>query len=246
MSNETGDSHDIDAQKEFYDARWAAEQYAGRLKLRRSAVILELLGQIKIERPKILELGSGSGWLTSILGQFGPTTGVELSPAAIEEASKRYSHVEFAQVDLAHWDPAANTHDVVVSHEVLEHLENQDQHLQQAWKVLRPGGYLILTTPNYKTMHALERDRRDTWTTQPIENWVTRKKLRMLLRSCDFKIEQETTCILGHGNRGIRKVVNSFHVNKIMKNLGLDQHFDWLRKQWGFGLHLVVLAAKPK
>lgn len=235
---------DIDAQKEYYDQRWAEEDFADRLKLNRCATILSLVGRIKAENPKILELGCGSGWLTSILGQFGPTTGIELSPAAVEEASKRFAHVKFEQVNLAGWVPATSDYDIVISHEVLEHLENQHEHLLQAQQLLKPGGHLVLTTPNRHTMQALPESRRATWTTQPIENWVTRSQLRTLLRQANFTIEYETSCILGHGDRGIRRILNSHKLNVLIRRLGLGGIFDAMRMKLDYGLHLVVLAKK--
>ena len=130
----------IDVQRKFYDARWAGVQYANGLKLARAVAILEALAETGLSEPRILELGCGTGWLSAILGQFGPTTGVELSGEAVEAARRRYPFLDLSQVDLAVWTPPEEEFDVVVSHEVIEHLTEQDRHLAIARHALRPDG----------------------------------------------------------------------------------------------------------
>jgi SAM-dependent methyltransferase len=45
--------------------------------------------------------------------------------------------------------------DVVVGGELIEHLHNPGQFLLSAWKALKPGGQLILTTPNATSVSVL-------------------------------------------------------------------------------------------
>ena len=94
-------------QEAFYDDRWRSFAFAGSLNLEKCAAILKALSDTGIHTPRVVELGCGAGWLTAILGAFGPAEGVELSPLAVEQASKRYGHVRFRQVDLGRWDAAA-------------------------------------------------------------------------------------------------------------------------------------------
>lgn len=76
--------------------------------------------------------------------------GVELSPLAIEEARKRNTLAQFVQADILHWDHPAKSFDLVVSQEVLEHMEDQAKY----WKpsMFQVEGWLILTTPNRKIL----------------------------------------------------------------------------------------------
>lgn len=82
---------DMDAQREYYDKRFAQLEFANLLQLQRCVAILEALQATGLREPRIIELGSGAGWLTSVLGSFGPSEGVELSPSAVEVAATRYS-----------------------------------------------------------------------------------------------------------------------------------------------------------
>src|SRR5688572_30096113 len=127
---------DLYGQALFYDERWAKFQYANGPKLIRAIAILEALANLRLRAPNMLDLGCGIGWLTGILSQFGPTMGVELSGLAVEEATKRYPLAQFVQADILNWDYPKNTFDVVVSQEVLEHLDDQQKYLNIAADLL--------------------------------------------------------------------------------------------------------------
>lgn len=172
----------IDLQRQFYNDRWHDFTFANRLKLERCIAILEALRSTRIREPRIIDLGCGSGWLASILGVFGPTTAVDLSDVAIDEAQKRYSHVNFYQADIMNWEYPEEAFDIAVSQEVIEHVEDQDRYLRIARGLLRTGGFLILTTPNARTFYALPEEVRKAWSNQPIENWISIAELRKLLK----------------------------------------------------------------
>jgi len=235
----------IREQEAFYDERWRSFAHADGLKLERCAAILKALSETGLAAPRIVELGCGAGWLTAILGLFGPAEGVELSPLAVEEATKRYGHVRFRQADLGRWDPPRGQCDVVVSHEVLEHLEDQPRHLRMAHDLLVDGGYLILTTPNARTLHATSDAKlaQNAW--QPIELWLSSGELRRMLAQQGFEVRTLTTLTLGTADTGIDRVVNSVKLNRVIAGLGLSGPYDWARRRLGFGLHLVAVARKP-
>jgi 2-polyprenyl-3-methyl-5-hydroxy-6-metoxy-1,4-benzoquinol methylase len=178
----------IESQREFYDARWAAQTYANQLQMERTIAILTGLRQTRLTAPRILDLGCGSGWLTSILSRFGPTVGLDLSPGAIESARVKYPGVFFGTADLSAGFRVTEKFDVIVSHEVIEHLEDQAGHLRDIALALRPNGWLILTTPNAA---------RPSEKTQPIENHLTKRQLRSLL-AVDFDIARLDTIVGGN------------------------------------------------
>jgi 2-polyprenyl-3-methyl-5-hydroxy-6-metoxy-1,4-benzoquinol methylase len=235
----------IREQEAFYDDRWRSFAFAGPLNLEKCAAILKALSDTGIRTPRVVELGCGAGWLTAILGTFGPTEGVELSPLAVEQASSRYGHVRFRQVDLGRWDAPRGQFDVVVSHEVLEHLEDQQRHLRMAHDLLVDGGYLILTTPNARTLHATSDAKLALNAWQPIENWLSAGELRRMLDQQGFEVRTLTTLTLGTADKGIDRLLNSVKLHKVIAGLGLAGPYDWARRRFGFGLHLVAVAQKP-
>jgi cyclopropane fatty-acyl-phospholipid synthase-like methyltransferase len=64
----------------------------------------------------------------------------------------------FEKVDLNHtWPWADGMFDAVISTEGIEHLENHFAFLREACRVLRPGGLLVLTTPNITALRSRVR-----------------------------------------------------------------------------------------
>lgn len=177
----------------FYDRRWAEHRFANRLKLMRTVAILDRLSRLDLKEPRIIEIGCGTGWLSGILAQFGPTTGVDLSDAAIAGARTRYPSVTFVAADVS--SPtftAAGPFDVAVSHEVIEHIEDQAAHMKMVAELLVQNGHLILTTPN-------GRFRSEGG--QLIERHVTGAQLRALLRPHFDIVEQGSVILSGWPRR---------------------------------------------
>ena len=239
----------IDVQRQFYDARWSGVRYANGLKLSRAVAILGALSETGLLEPRILELGCGTGWLSAILGQFGPTTGVELSGEAVDAARGRYPFLDLSQVDLAVWTPPEAEFDVVVSHEVIEHLTDQARHLAIARRALRPGGFLILTTPNADTVRSMapappDHPTENALSDQLIENILTRDELLALVRSAEFRVVRHTSLILGAGGGALRRVAGSTKVRAALAPLHLAAAFDRWALSAGAGLHTLVVAQR--
>src|SRR4029077_6634968 len=129
--------------------------------------------------------------------------------------------------------------DVVVSQEVIAHVPDQPGYLERAARVLKPGGHLILTTPN-RFVHE-----RMPWGAQPpghIERWLDRKALLCLLRP-RFRVLGRTTAVpLGHG--GILRVVNSTKLTRCGAFVFGAEGVEALKEWAGFGWTQVVLAQK--
>ncbi len=48
--------------------------------------------------------------------------------------------------------------DIVLSNQVLEHVDNPEGYLAEAWRVLKPGGWMILSTHGYWYYHPTPND----------------------------------------------------------------------------------------
>lgn len=136
---------------------------------------------------RILEVGSGLGYLTYALSQAGwRVQGIDISAGAVSEAQDRFGAL-FRNIDaleLAAQEPG--TFDAVVMTEVIEHLGDLYPLLRAAEALLKPGGVALITTPN-KSYHPPEA----YWRTDapPVHlSWFSEKAMERLSARCGMPV----------------------------------------------------------
>ncbi|QTN31330.1 methyltransferase domain-containing protein [Akkermansiaceae bacterium] len=96
----------------------------------------------------LLELGSGSGALSLRLAELGfRVTAVDY---VAENFRASHDNIDFKQADLNADLPESEreAYDAVVAVEIIEHLENTRHFTRLLKSALKPGGFLMITTPN--------------------------------------------------------------------------------------------------
>lgn len=105
---------------------------------------------------KVLELGCGEGHTGRYLKDLGIASfvlGVEISPEAAANARELLDVVVEGNLDkLA---PVDDTFDVILAADVIEHLKDPWSTMQQWLRCLKPGGYLVTSTPNVRNWKLL-------------------------------------------------------------------------------------------
>lgn len=233
----------IEEQKAFYNKRWSQTNFLNELELQRLEKILSAFERIKIGKPSILDFGCGTGLLTSILNNIGPATGIDLSDHAINSAKRKHPSVNYISGNVFEYPFVKESFDVVVSQEVLEHVDDQKKYLELAASYLKKDKYLILTCPNAFNFRHWDKKKLDLWGMQPIENWLTQKQLRVLLSPL-FDILEMRTFISGYGSKGVFRLINSPKLNKSLRLLRFNNLFDNIILKLGFGLHILVVARR--
>ncbi|BEK93965.1 class I SAM-dependent methyltransferase [Nocardia seriolae] len=134
----------------------------------------------------VLEAGSGEGYgANMIAGVAAPVTGLDYDDSAVAHVRAKYPRVEMVQGNLAELPLADASVDIVVNFQVIEHLWDQSQFLRECLRVLRPGGKLLISTPNRITFSP----GRDT----PLNPFHTRElnaaEMTELLAEAGFTVE---------------------------------------------------------
>ncbi len=110
---------------------------------------------VPLQAGRVVDYGCGPGFLIEHLLRLGVRAeGIEFSPDSAEKARKRCESFQtFGGVTVAHELPCAietGTVDVLFMVEVIEHLlePQKEATLREIQRLLRVGGFLVLTTPH--------------------------------------------------------------------------------------------------
>lgn len=108
---------------------------------------------------RVLDVACGEGYGSNILRlATDDVTGVDIAEDAVAHARERYARdgLKFVVGSAAELPLPDGSVDVVVSFETIEHHDQHEEMLCEVLRVLRPGGLLIMSSPNkqYYTVEA--------------------------------------------------------------------------------------------
>ncbi|MBT9146241.1 MAG: putative S-adenosylmethionine-dependent methyltransferase [candidate division WS2 bacterium] len=144
----------------------------------------------------VLEVGSGDGYGLRILSKKAVNyTAVDKFPTDLSGVGE---NVQFVQANIPPLPFESNSFDYVVGFQVIEHIDNDKDFCKEIARVLKPGGKLLLTTPN-RTM---------SLTRNPfhIREYLA-NELHSLMAQTFSKVEVK-------GVFGNEKVMNYYYTNK--------------------------------
>ncbi len=98
---------------------------------------------------EVLEAGCGEGYGADLLASVARrVVAVDYDAATVAHVRDRYPRVAVLAANLAALPMPDASIDVVVNFQVIEHLWDQPQFITECLRVLRPGGLLLISTPN--------------------------------------------------------------------------------------------------
>lgn len=110
--------------------------------------VLRFLDDNKISDGKLLDIGSGSGVILSLAIQKGfDATGIELSAGLVGYCQT--VQLNALNMNLLEAKFEDNYFDVITMSQVLEHIKTPKSILKEIKRILKPGGFLIISVPNY-------------------------------------------------------------------------------------------------
>jgi 2-polyprenyl-3-methyl-5-hydroxy-6-metoxy-1,4-benzoquinol methylase len=237
----------ISEQKNFWDWHWQHWQDRKTIndwKHKRHEAILEFLGSLGKTNLQILDVGCGPGWYTDKLARFGKVTGLDLSEEAIEMAKARFPHITFIAGNIYDQLLPAKHFDVVVSQEVIDHVEDSFKFLERIERALKPGGHLVLSGTNKFVVDRLTEREFPAQPAQHIGRYFTKAQLKNLVRRRFRLLRIRTIIPVGHG--GILRIINSHKLNTLLGRLVPRRSIDRAKEFAGLGYQMIVLAQKSK
>ena len=104
---------------------------------------------IGTQKKRVLEVGCGRGFFLKSLEPMGYTAiGIELNNSAIAEKVTQFEIRNQTLESISASEP--NSFDAVCSFHVLEHVTDPAGFIRSCASAVRPGGLIILSTPNYE------------------------------------------------------------------------------------------------
>ncbi|GGZ27845.1 hypothetical protein GCM10007049_20870 [Echinicola pacifica] len=156
----------------------------------------------------LLEIGCGEGrGVEELAGAVNSYLGLDKIPEVIQNLQAKYPNAKFEQAVIPPLTTIPSDHyDTVVSFQVIEHIENDRLFLEEIYRVLKPGGKAIISTPNIR--HTLSRN---PWHIRE----YTAKELINLCEALFDKVEAQG--IGGNDKVWSYHAENRKSVNKIMR-----------------------------
>lgn len=208
------------------------------------------------EKPgRLLDVGCGGGRLLRRMQKRGwQVAGTDFDEQAANKVTRRYG-IETHVGDLPQCKLPAESFDAITLSQAIEHLYEPQATLRECLRLLRPGGLLVMTTPNADSLGATQFGAAwRGWEAPRHLHLFTVESLRNLTQQAGFDIVEARTCSAG-----------SAVVYRVSREIAKGGAGPWLRQLstlvWSYGreLHeqraqqdrpntgqnLLVIARKP-
>lgn len=130
--------------KKLNDPQWLASDGKGRIEH-----AVNYINSLNLpDAIKLLDAGCGRGTLARMLNRNFHYTGIDISQKALQQASRVYHQTECVDINAQPMPFADNSFDLVTALDIIEHVFDPRYLLHEIYRVLKPGGEVILTTPN--------------------------------------------------------------------------------------------------
>jgi len=210
-----------------------------------------IIKKSKIENPKILDVGCGTGGNLEMLASFGAAEGVDVSDDALEYCQQKGLKAHKGLAEALPFED--ESFDVITALDVVEHLDDDIAGLKEMNRVLKKGGRTLVFVPAFMWLWGVQDD---------VSNHrirYTKKQIVERLEKAGFDIERATYAnwtffapILG--GRALMKLtgikpesennVNISALNGVFGKLLGAERFFLKNFNFPFGVSIVIVAKK--
>jgi SAM-dependent methyltransferase len=168
----------------MYEVEGTHWWFAGRRRIIAS-FIEKICRDLGTERPRILDVGCGTGANLELLGRYGEAEGVDVSPEALAFCRERgLRNVKQGAAERLPYEDCS--FDLVTALDVVEHLDDDTAGLREMRRVLRPGGRAMLFVPAFMFLWGVQDD------VSHHRRRYTLAGLKSAVREAGFEVERAT------------------------------------------------------
>ena len=207
---------DRDILRAFYERQYTTEGYTSaadapflpelhHYKMRRLLRLFERY----IPKGRALDVGCGRSLFADMNVPFPfQVYAGDLDFGSIHDRAADVPHQTWSVFDAEAVPFQDGSFEALFAGEIIEHVANVQRALQEWWRVLKPGGVAIITTPNRNRLVALADGLESPYSADHLNELSYRALTRELLPACGFEfVEQDClylelwTCSIGNGSR---------------------------------------------
>lgn len=172
-----------------------ADQFDSKMNMydtnKRVQVIFDELLTEDITGKTLLDAGCGTGWFSKRACEKGAkVVSMDLGEGLLAQVAKKCDSERVVGSILEIPFPD-NSFDYVVSSEVIEHTPDPKKAIQELYRVLKPGGVMVLTTPNKFWYFSLRiANALNLRPYQGLENWTGWREMKRHVQGTGFTIEK--------------------------------------------------------
>jgi SAM-dependent methyltransferase len=204
------------------------------------------------ERPRILDVGCGTGANLELLAKYGKAEGVDVSTEALDFCRARgLENVRQGEAEKLPY--ADESFDLVTGLDVVEHLDDDVAGLREMHRVLKPGGRALLFVPAFMFLWGVQDD------ISHHRRRYTLSGLRQAVEAAGFEVERTTYANISFfapilAGRALMKVtglkpasennINVSALNGVLGRILGAESFFLRRMNFPFGVSALCVARK--
>jgi len=140
--------------KNIYQKMYHTNRQLGLKTNKRIEIMADIINSLKLNRANILDIGCYDGTLLSLIkNKKNNLYGLDASDYAVEKCRRKKIKIKQFFLNGQEKIPFKSSFfDLIIVGEIIEHIYDTDFFLEEISRLLKPNGYLLISTPNIASL----------------------------------------------------------------------------------------------